>query len=161
MGAMFFAVQALTGLLLPSASAFLLLLCNDRGVHGPWINPRWLNILATVIISVLLMLSGILVATTLLPSLNTAQVAMWLDGVLFVGLLAAGAWLRIVRTRQPPAVPRAEELPRTERESWRMPPLALLEPVVWSPGLRLAMSLLRGYLVIAALLLLVKAIQLG
>ncbi|MET8956909.1 hypothetical protein ACWEO4_34435 [Streptomyces sp. NPDC004393] len=34
-------------------------------------------------------------------------------------------------------------------------------PVVWSPGLRLGMSLLRGYLVIAALLLLVKAIQLG
>ena len=32
---------ALAGLLLPSASVFRLLLCNDREVLGPWINPRW------------------------------------------------------------------------------------------------------------------------
>src|SRR5438105_2666670 len=31
------AVQALAGLLLPSASLFLLLLCNDRDVLGPWL----------------------------------------------------------------------------------------------------------------------------
>src|SRR6202007_1252012 len=35
-------VQALAGILLPSASVFLLLLCNDREVLGPWMNPRWL-----------------------------------------------------------------------------------------------------------------------
>jgi hypothetical protein len=34
-------------------------------------------------------------------------------------------------------------------------------PVTWSPALKIAMLALRGYLVIAALLLLVKAIQLG
>ena len=33
------AVQALAGVLLPSASVFLLLLCNDREVLGPWRNP--------------------------------------------------------------------------------------------------------------------------
>ena len=37
------AVQALAGLLLPSASVFLLLLCNDPEVLGPWVNPGWLN----------------------------------------------------------------------------------------------------------------------
>ena len=37
------AVQALAGLLLPSASVFLLLLCNDRQVLGPWVNRTWLN----------------------------------------------------------------------------------------------------------------------
>ena len=42
-----------------------------------------------------------------------------------------------------------------------MPPLALLEPVTWSSGVKLGMSLLRGYLVVAALLLLVTAIQIG
>jgi hypothetical protein len=42
-----------------------------------------------------------------------------------------------------------------------MPPLALLKPVVWSPGTRLAMLFLRGYLVISVLLLIVKAVQLG
>ena len=32
------AVQALAGVLLPSASVFLLLLCNDPEVLGPWVN---------------------------------------------------------------------------------------------------------------------------
>ena len=36
-------VQALAGLLLPSASVFLLLLCNDPEVLGPWVNPKWLE----------------------------------------------------------------------------------------------------------------------
>ncbi len=40
-----------------------------------------------------------------------------------------------------------------------MPPLTLLEPVTWSPGTRLGMIALRGYLVLGALLLVVKAIQ--
>jgi Mn2+/Fe2+ NRAMP family transporter len=31
------AVQTLAGVLLPSATVFLLLLCNDRAVLGPWI----------------------------------------------------------------------------------------------------------------------------
>jgi Mn2+/Fe2+ NRAMP family transporter len=33
-------VQTLAGVLLPSASVFLLLLCNDREVLGPWVNGR-------------------------------------------------------------------------------------------------------------------------
>jgi len=52
-------------------------------------------------------------------------------------------------------------VPREQRSSWRMPPLALLKPVTWSPTVKLGMLALRGYLVIAALLLLIKAIQLG
>jgi hypothetical protein len=42
-----------------------------------------------------------------------------------------------------------------------MPPLALLKPVTWSPGMRLGMALLWGYLVISVLLLVVKAVQLA
>jgi hypothetical protein len=48
-----------------------------------------------------------------------------------------------------------------EQLSWRMPPLALLKPVKWSPGLRVGILSLRAYLVISAVLLIVKAIQLG
>ncbi|MER7839126.1 hypothetical protein ABTY98_25440 [Streptomyces sp. NPDC096040] len=143
-----------------AVAAVLLLLCNDRAVLDPWANPRWLNIVASVIIAVLLTLSGILVATILFPGLDTTRVALWLAGVLAVGLLGAGVGLRAVRSRRGPAPPRPPEIPRSERESWRMPPLALLEPVDWSPRLKLGMSLLHGYLVIAVLLLLVKAIQL-
>ena len=45
--------------------------------------------------------------------------------------------------------------------SWRMPQLALLRPVRWSLGLKLGMMTLRVYLVISAVLLVVKAVQLG
>jgi Mn2+/Fe2+ NRAMP family transporter len=154
-------VQALAGLLLPSASVFLLLLCNDPEVLGPWVNPRWLNILATLIIAVLLMLSGILMATTLFPTINTTQVALWLGVAMVVGLGVAGIWLRVLRARRgTPATP-TPVVSHAERATWRMPPLALLKPVTWSPGLKLGMSALRGYLVISAVLLIVKAIQLS
>jgi hypothetical protein len=48
-----------------------------------------------------------------------------------------------------------------EKLSWRMPPLALLKPVKWSPGLRVGILSMRAYLVVSAVLLVVKAIQLG
>src|SRR4029077_2183332 len=63
------AVQALAGLLLPSASLFLLLLCNDPQVLGPWVNRPWLNWVAGLIVGTLLLLSGILMATTLFPKI--------------------------------------------------------------------------------------------
>ena len=156
------AVQALAGILLPSASVFLLLLCNDREVLGPWLNPRWLNIVASFIIGVLLMLSGTLVVTTLFSGLNAAKVAIWLSVGLVAGAALAGAWLSLTRNRRPAHEPH----PRTtmsaaERMNWRMPPLALLKPVEWSSGTKLGVLLLRGYLVVSVLLLIVKAVQLG
>ena len=48
-----------------------------------------------------------------------------------------------------------------ERLNWRMPPLALLKPVQWTTGTKLAMLALRAYLVVSVLLLIVKAVQLG
>ena len=41
-----------------------------REVLGPWINPRWLNILAAIIVGVLVDLSGTLVITTLFSHLS-------------------------------------------------------------------------------------------
>src|ERR1700737_942775 len=86
-------VQALAGIMLPSGSVFLLLLCNDREVLGPWLNPRWLNILAVFIIGVLLVLSGTLVVDTLFSGLNAAKTAIWLAaGLAASGVVLAG-WL--------------------------------------------------------------------
>jgi hypothetical protein len=150
-------VQALAGLLLPSASVFLLLLCNDKAVLGPWVNARWLNVLATVIIAVLLVLSGVLVVTTLFTGIDTTLVATWLGGVMAGALLVSALVLGIARRRRGTPAPADTSV----RATWRMPPVAVLKPVAWSSGTKLGMSAMRGYLVIAGVLLIVKAVQLG
>ncbi len=156
------AVQALAGLLLPSASVFLLLLCNDRQVLGPWINPRWLNVLAGFIVAVLLLLSGILMATTLFPHLNVPRVAAYLAGAMAATGVVTGVVLtRVGKRRRRLSTPPPPTVSGPSKLSWRMPPLALLAPVVWSPGTKLGMLALRGYLVVGAVLLIVKAVQLG
>jgi Mn2+/Fe2+ NRAMP family transporter len=48
--------------LLPSATVFLLLLCNDRAVLGPWVNSRRLNRFTGAAIAVLVLLSLLLAA---------------------------------------------------------------------------------------------------
>ncbi|HTJ72485.1 MAG TPA: hypothetical protein VL551_33405 [Actinospica sp.] len=151
-------VQALAGLLLPSASVFLLLLCNDKAVLGRWVNARWLNVPAAVIIAVLLVLSGILVVTTLFTGIDTPLVAIWLGGVMAGALLLSALVLGITRRRRGVAPTYADT---SERVTWRVPPVAVLKPVVWSSGTKLGMSAMRGYLVIAGVLLIVKAVQLG
>ena len=42
-------VQALAGVLLPSATVFLLLLCNDKAVLGPSVNGLWLDQVTVVL----------------------------------------------------------------------------------------------------------------
>jgi Mn2+/Fe2+ NRAMP family transporter len=85
-------VQALAGVLLPSATVFLLLLCNDKQVLGPWINRPWLNVLATGIVSILLMMSLILMVTTVFPHINVSRVAVVLGAVLVVVWAVAGVF---------------------------------------------------------------------
>src|SRR5580692_8922976 len=95
------AVQALAGILLPSATVFLLLLCNDREVLGPLVNPRWLNVLAVTVIGSLLGLSALLTATTIVPPLPLAPAVTGLAAA--IAVLAAGAALIAIRTRPAPA----------------------------------------------------------
>ncbi|HVC88159.1 MAG TPA: Nramp family divalent metal transporter [Gaiellaceae bacterium] len=157
LGVITVAVQALAGVLLPSASAFLLLLCNDKQVLGPWVNKPWLNVLATVILGVLLMLSGILVITTVFPNANGTLLLLVLSATLAAGLLAfAVPYMRGRARAEAPA-----DEPQVRRETWTMPPLALLAEPEWSRGRLVAMYTLRGYLVIAVILLVVKAAKLA
>jgi Mn2+/Fe2+ NRAMP family transporter len=158
------AVQALAGLLLPSASVFLLLLCNDREVLGPWVNRPWLNVVASLIVGVLLLLSGILMATTLFPGIDVIAVTGYLAVAMVVLAAAAIVILRWLANRQPKSAgpePLSHAVSGVDRTSWRMPPLTLLQPVRWSAGTRLGMLALRGYLIVGAVLLVVKAVQLG
>jgi Mn2+/Fe2+ NRAMP family transporter len=152
------AVQALAGVLLPSASMFLLLLCNDREVLGPWVNKFWLNVLATAIVSVLLLLSLILMATTLFPKVNVTTLALLGGAVLAVSLLVS--FLLAVRARRrafPAAVPAAG--PQVPRQQWTMPPIALLARPPASTGRKVAMLAMEAYLLFAVVMLVVKAVQ--
>jgi Mn2+/Fe2+ NRAMP family transporter len=155
-------VQALAGVLLPSATVFLLLLCNDREVLGPWVNAPWLNAVAALIVGVLVELSLILMASTMFPQLNVTDLFVELTIVLGVTLTGAGVYT-LYSSRRSPArtgIDAAAEIPKDKR-TWTMPPLALLERPVFSPGRKAGMLLLRGYLVVAVLLLVVKTVQLG
>jgi hypothetical protein len=151
------AVQALAGILLPSATVFVVLLCNDRAVLGPWVNKPWLNIVAAIIVSVLLLLSMVLVISTAFPSVDVSRLVVVLGALMSVALLAGGAWVWLGQRGavQEPVVSRAE------RENWRMPALALLERPKWSAGRRVAMLVMGGYLIVAVVLLAVKAVQLA
>ena len=253
-------VQALAGVLLPSASVFLLLLCNDRAVLGPWVNKPWLNALATLILGVLLMLSAILVVTTVFPHVDVTRLLIGLSVALAVAcvLFTLSAWrgrtrakaatapglreqaeenyaavveaattarrhanesakLRRVQTEQsarashdvavaaagadPVALASAKAareqaiaegaadfvqekaiaeslytrtvaaakadrdtqvaVAKAEARNWTMPPLALLDKPQWSRGRVIAMYTMRGYLVVAVVLLIVKAARLA
>jgi NRAMP (natural resistance-associated macrophage protein)-like metal ion transporter len=152
------AVQALAGVLLPSATVFLLLLCNDREVLGPWRNPTWLNAVASVIVAVLVLLSLILMATTIFPGVDVTTLALVGGAVLAAGMLGFGALM----LRPGRAARRAvEPEPGIPKQQWTMPPLALLRRPEWPLGRKVAMLVLRGYLVLAVVLLIVKALQLG
>ena len=153
------AVQALAGILLPSASMFLLLLCNDPEVLGPWRNGPKLNVAASAIVAVLLLLSMILMATTLFPKLDVTAFSE-IGGAVLASVLAiaAGAIWWSQRGRQKVVAPSQPGIPK---EQWTMPPLALLSRPPESMARRLAMFSMEGYLVIAVVLLIVKAIGLG
>ena len=151
------AVQALAGTLLPSATVFLVLLCNDRAVLGPWVNKPWLNLVATIIVSALLMLSLVLVISTVFPSINVTVLVIALGIALSVVVLAAAGWLVWSARRAEPIL----ELPRAEKENWRMPALALLERPTWSVPKRIAMLTMVGYIVLAVVFLAIKAVQIA
>ncbi len=151
-------VQALAGVLLPSASVFLLLLCNDRAVLGPWVNRPWLNAVASLILGVLLMLSLILVVTTLVPQINVGALVLGSGATLAAALVGVALWS--LRGRRPAVAPLVAQAP-VDKMSWRMPPLALLDRPVWSRTRLVGMWSLRVYLLIAVVLLLVKAVQIG
>ncbi|MFI5779733.1 NRAMP family divalent metal transporter [Nocardia sp. NPDC051570] len=177
-------VQALAGVLLPSATVFLVLLCNDKAVLGPWVNTARQNIVAGVIVWSLVLLSLALTAATFFPELSTASLQLFFGVGVLVGLLGGGV-IVLARNRgerraaertaaelgglDPDQIEELESTPlsraerRTireqDRDSWRTPALETLERPAFSP-LRLGgMIALRGYLAIAVILVGVKIFQ--
>jgi Mn2+/Fe2+ NRAMP family transporter len=150
------AVQSLAGVLLPSATVFLLLLCNDEAVLGPWVNGRWFNLFTGLVIAVLVILSLILTAAVLFPGIGDGTILAILGGggaAALLGWLATGG----ARARKP-ARPAAEN---GLRAVWRMPPLAELPPRHLSLRERVWLIVLRAYLCVAAGLVLARIVMLA
>ena len=152
-------VQVLAGVLLPSATVFLLLLCNDSQVLGPWVNGPVLNVFTSAIIAVLVILSLILTVGVLFPDLGSNAIVGILGGGGLISALGGVAYLGYRRLR--PAMQAAAEIDRSGRESWRMPPLTLLAAPKLSAASRIGLTVLRTYLLIAMLLVVVRVVQLA
>jgi Mn2+/Fe2+ NRAMP family transporter len=179
-------VQALAGVLLPSATVFLVLLCNDRPVMGPWVNSFRQNALAWMIVWSLVVLSLMLTAVTFFPNLSTATLLTGLGiagglGVLGGAVIYAVGWLAQRRESENTVpfgaldldqVEELEELPKLTRKElkafrhqvrarWTTPALATLERPTISPLRRAGLLTLRSYLVIAGVMVVVKIVQAG
>ncbi len=160
LGVMTTAVQALAGVLLPSATVFLLLLCNDAAVLGPWVNRPWLNVLSGFIVSILLALSLVLMATTVFSNLSVSVILAIVVVVSFGGL-GVSVFSAVRLEARAVAAGHARGVERSVRDNWRMPAISLLEAPVWTRGRKAAMYVLEAYLGLAVVLLVVKAVRLA
>jgi hypothetical protein len=150
-------VQTLAGVLLPSATVFLLLLCNDRAVLGPWVNGRFTNLFTGVVIAILVMLSIILTASVLYPNISGQTILLILAVGSVLGLIVAGVTLTL-RAGTDDAEP---VLDRSRRHLWRMPPLPRLGPNRITGATRIWMIVLRAYLLIAVGMVVFRIVQLA
>jgi NRAMP (natural resistance-associated macrophage protein)-like metal ion transporter len=162
LGLMTLAVQVLAGVLLPSAAVFLLLLCNDKPVLGPWVNPRWLNYLTSAVIAVLVVLSVILTVSVLFPDATSDQVILGiLGGGGVVALVVALVIMALSQNGGAGAPTEEVAAAALSRDAWRMPPLEQLPPAKLSLAAKTWMGVLRLYLVVAGGMVLYRIVMLA
>lgn len=152
-------VQVLAGVLLPSATVFLLLLCNDAEVLGPWVNTRGTNVFTSVVIAALIILSLVLTAAVLFPDISSRAIIEILIGGAAASVVAAVA-IAMFQYLQPTRATHAKVL-GARRANWRMPPLALLAAPKLSAGSRIGLTVLRTYLLLAMILVIYRVYQLA
>jgi NRAMP (natural resistance-associated macrophage protein)-like metal ion transporter len=158
------AVQTLAGVLLPGATVFLLLLCNDKPVLGPWVNSRRLNLFTGAVVAVLVMLSVILTGSVLYPDISDTVILSILIGGSVVGLVVAlgvAFAQRRSKTLEPENIGSMSRAVNVAQDKWRMPPLDQLPPARLSLASRIWMIVLRGYLIAAGGLVLLRIFQLA
>lgn len=154
------AVQALAGVLLPSATVFLLLLCNDKAVVGPWSNGPKLNVFTGIVIWALVLLSIILTVATVFPDVADSTIIKILVGGSLLGLCGfVFAFAARKRGHDAPAASsndhdkRIADMSMLDRRNWRMPPLDRLPAPNMTVMTKIWMGVLRGYLFIAVALI--------
>jgi hypothetical protein len=105
------------------------------------------------------MLSIILTASVLYPQITGEQILAILAGGCVIGLVAALGPAIVKRRHRPIIV--AQPVDFSQRDAWRMPPLDELPTGLMTPVRRVWMGVLRGYLLIAASLVLIRIVQLA
>jgi NRAMP (natural resistance-associated macrophage protein)-like metal ion transporter len=151
------AVQTLAGVLLPSATVFLLLLCNDRTVLGPWVNGRCMNLFTGTVIAVLVVLSVILTAAVLYPDISDTIILSLLGGGAVLGVIVAGIG-QVIRLN-PHTIEQVNS--GEDRATWRMPPLGQLPPTRLTGAKRIWLGVLRLYLAVASIMVVVRVVQIA
>jgi Mn2+/Fe2+ NRAMP family transporter len=175
-------VQVLAGVLLPSATVFLLLLCNDKAVLGPWVNGRWTNAFASVVIALLITLSLVLTASVAYKHITAGEIITILLAcagvtVVTLGFVVVRSQLRrrrgggvggggvgggggggvgggVVAVSAGPA-------DKAERDGWRMPPLATLTVPPISLARKLSLLGMWVYLVVTMGVVVLRIVQLA
>ncbi len=154
-------VQVLAGVLLPSATVFLLMLCNDKAVLGPWVNGRVTNAFSGGVIALLISLSLILVTSVVFPGIGAGQIIAILSisaaTAVVTGLILLSRGRRRARARDDEEVPAVEK--GVSKENWRMPRLAMLAPAPMSGARRLGMAGMWVYLAIAMIAVVFRIVE--
>jgi Mn2+/Fe2+ NRAMP family transporter len=152
-------VQVLAGILLPSASLFLVLLCNDAQVLGPWINKKVLNFFAVLIVAVLLVLSADLTIATLFPHLDGVKLSEVCFAVAGAVAVVVAPVLAVVRRRNVAAgkvIDQRAAVAHLDRKTWRMSPLDQLTPAPKTMLRQVSLVSLRVYLIVALVVVAIK-----
>lgn len=165
-------VEALNGILLPSALVFLILLANDKPVLGPWTNSVAANWVGGVVVWAVTTFSLAPLVTTFFPNLTLEQILVTLAICTVLGLVVAGVLWRVRPSRRhevgsapdtnrrPQGMGRAEwrENLRERRTAWRTPRLDTLERPTLSVARRVGLLTLRCYIVFAIVIMALKLI---
>jgi Mn2+/Fe2+ NRAMP family transporter len=167
-------VEGFNGILLPSALVFLILLANDKPVLGPWTNTTAQNWVAGIIAWIVLTFSLAPLVTTFWPVITLKQSFTGLGVCTVLGIVGAFLLLRFRAARQqeddavdpasnrrPAGMDRARwrEVLRERRVAWRTPPIDTLQRPVLSMSRKIGLLTLRGYIVFAIVIMVIKLIQ--
>lgn len=168
-------VEALNGILLPSALLFLVLLANDKAVLGPWTNSRAQNWVSGVLVWAVTTFSLAPLVTTFFPNVTLTQCCYALIVCTALGL-AAGAIIWRLRpaqcqpdslgpdsNRRPPEMSQPEwrTVLRTRRAEWRTPRLDTLPRPVLSLPRQIGLLALRGYILFAIVIMAIKLVRIA
>jgi Mn2+/Fe2+ NRAMP family transporter len=176
-------VEALNGVLLPSALIFLILLANDKPVLGPWTNSTAQNWIGGLIVWVVTTFSLAPLVTTFYPDVTLKQCGYAFAACTVLGLITAAIIWRLRPSRHRPdrlapdrlapdrLAPDSNQRPagmgraqwrailRNRRAAWRTPRLDTLERPAFSAARRIGLLTLRGYMIFAIVIIAIKLIQ--